>query len=268
MNRVRPPTPWPSATAGSARSAAGPRVADGIGPDTPVVDVGDGCVLPGFVEAHGHPLMDAMVLSDRMVDIRPVTMRGPRSVVDAVRDEVCRRGADGAFLVGWDPVPGQRRRHAPGSPWVGNIDLSFPYLDTEATRIIGVCPGSCGRANYTKEQLTEIVEAYFPLGWQLACHVMGDEGVDTILDVYEQTLRAHPRPDHRLRLEHVGAMTPVQFRRAAGLGVTCSLFVDQIHYWGDVLVDGCSGPSTVPAGCRRGRLSRPGTGYRCTMTRR
>ena len=27
-----------------------------IGPDTAVVDVGDGCVMPGFVEAHGHPL--------------------------------------------------------------------------------------------------------------------------------------------------------------------------------------------------------------------
>jgi hypothetical protein len=34
-----------------------------------------------------------------------------------------------------------------GSPWIGNIDLSFPYLDTDATRIIGVPPGSCGHAN-------------------------------------------------------------------------------------------------------------------------
>jgi hypothetical protein len=50
----------------------------------------------------------------------------------------------------------QRRRHAApgrikiwvdGSPWIGNIDLSFPYLDTDATRIIGVPPGSCGHAN-------------------------------------------------------------------------------------------------------------------------
>ena len=58
-----------------------------------------------------------------------------------------------------------------GSPWIGNIDLSFPYLDTDATRTIGVAPGSCGHANYTREQLTEIVDAYFPLGWQMACHV-------------------------------------------------------------------------------------------------
>src|SRR6478609_8220502 len=28
-----------------------------IGADTEVLDTGDGCVMPGFVEAHGHPLM-------------------------------------------------------------------------------------------------------------------------------------------------------------------------------------------------------------------
>ena len=129
-----------------------------------------------------------------------------------------------------------------GSPWIGNIDLTFPYLDTDATRTIGVTPGSCGCANYTREQLTEIVDAYFPLGWQMACHVQGDAGVDTILDVYEEALRQHPRDDHRLRLEHVGAISDEQLQRAHDLGVTCSIFVDQIHYWGDVIVDGLFGP--------------------------
>jgi predicted amidohydrolase YtcJ len=139
-----------------------------------------------------------------------------------------------------------------GSPWIGNIDLSFPYLDTEATRIIGVTPGSCGHANYTREQLAEIVAAYFPLGWQMACHVQGDAGVDTILDVYQEALRANPRRDHRLRLEHVGAISNEQLQRAHDMGVTCSIFVDQIHYWGDVIVDGLFGPEHgsrwMPAG--------------------
>jgi predicted amidohydrolase YtcJ len=128
-----------------------------------------------------------------------------------------------------------------GSPWIGNIDLSFPYLDTDATRTIGVTPGSCGHANYSREQLTEIVAAYFPLGWPMACHVQGDAGVDTVLDVYQEALHRWPKKDHRLRLEHVGAIRPEQLRRAADLGVTCSLFVDQIHYWGDIIVDGLFG---------------------------
>lgn len=366
-----------------------------IGEGTEVVELGDGCVMPGFVEAHGHPLMEAIVLADRIVDIRPVTMPRADDVVAAIRAEVATRGAEGAYLNGWDPLlqeglpeptlawldeqapdtllvivhnSGHKAyfnsaaarargltRDTPdpkgarygrdadgeldgtaeetgavfsliggaidpagypamllsecgrlnraglttcsemafdpmfrpvldalrsevtvrlrtyemstaqmsttevldngddmvrqvgikiwvdGSPWIGNIDLTFPYLDTAATRSIGVAPGSCGHANYTREQLEEIVAAYYPLGWQMACHVQGDNGVDTILDVYEQALKRHPRDDHRLRLEHVGAITDAQLRRAHDLGVTCSIFVDQIHYWGDVLVDGLFG---------------------------
>jgi predicted amidohydrolase YtcJ len=381
-------------------------VAGHIGERTRTIDVGDGCVMPGFVEAHGHPLMEAVALSDRIVDIRPVTMRDAGDVVAAVARESSVRGTDGAYLNGWDPLlqaglpeptlawldemaphgplviihnsghkayfnshaargagltrdtpdpkgakfgrdahgeldgsaeetgavfpllagaiapgdypamlraecarlnraglttcsemafdpgfgplleelrgaltvrlrtyeisnPQMRTDASPGegddmlrqvgikiwvdgSPWVGNISLSFPYLDTAATRTIGVTPGSCGHANYTREQLSEIVGAYFPLGWPMACHVQGDAGVDTILDVYEEALQRNPRPDHRLRLEHVGAIRPDQLQRAAGLGVTCSLFVDQIHYWGDILVDGLFGPERgsrwMPAG--------------------
>ena len=381
-------------------------VTEWIGPETDVVELGDGCVMPGFVEAHGHPLMEAIVLSDRLVDIRPVTIPAADDVVAAIRSEVAVRGADGAYLNGWDPLlqvglpeptlawldgvapetplvvihnSGHKAyfnsaaaRHAgmsrdtpdpkgaayghdangdldgtaeeiaavfpllggaidpagypamllaecarlnraglttcsemafdpmfrpaldalrgelnvrlrtyemstaamstteqpsngddvvkqvgikiwvDGSPWIGNIDLTFPYLDTDATRTIGVTPGSCGHANYTREQLTDIVAAYFPLGWQMACHVQGDAGVDTILDVYEQALRDHPRDDHRLRLEHVGAISDEQLQRAHALGVTCSIFVDQIHYWGDILVDGLFGPEHgsrwMPAG--------------------
>jgi hypothetical protein len=377
-----------------------------IAPDTQTIDLGDGCVMPGFVEAHGHPLMEAIALSDRLVDIRPVTVRDADDVVAAIHREVAARGADGAYLNGWDSLlqPGlpeptlawldeiapdgplviihnsghkayfnsqaARRNgltrdtpdpkgakyghdangeldgtaeetgavfpllggavdpaHYPamllaecarlnraglttcsemafdpgfrpmveqlsgqltvrlrtyevsnpqmsttatpgqgddmlrqvgikiwvdGSPWIGNIALSFPYLDTPATRSLGIPPGSCGCANYTREQLSEIVNAYFPLGWPMACHVQGDAGVDTILDIYEDVLRRHPRDDHRLRLEHVGAIRDEQLRRAADLGVTCSIFVDQIHYWGDIIVDDLFGPERglrwMPAG--------------------
>jgi|SRR5829696_8420314 len=62
-----------------------------IGSTTQTLDLGDGCVMPGLVEAHGHPLMEAIVLSDRMVDIRPVTLRDADAVVDAIRREVATR---------------------------------------------------------------------------------------------------------------------------------------------------------------------------------
>lgn len=124
-----------------------------------------------------------------------------------------------------------------GSPWIGNIATSFPYLDTQATRDLGLEPHHIGRANYTAAQLLAIADPYAAAGWQLACHAHGDHAIDDTLDVYETIIDAHALTDHRFRLEHCGAMTPAQFVRAASLGVTVSLFVDHITYWGEVLVD-------------------------------
>ncbi|WP_295032252.1 amidohydrolase [uncultured Microbacterium sp.] len=129
-----------------------------------------------------------------------------------------------------------------GSPWIGNIATSFPYLDTAATRDLGLPPGHRGASNYTAEQLHAIAEPSAAAGWQLACHAHGDLAVDETLDVYERLISDHGLVDHRFRLEHVGAMTPAQFARAAALGVTVSLFVDHITYWGEVLVDDLFGP--------------------------
>ncbi len=64
-------------------------VAGFVGPDTQ--RLGDGCVMPGFVEEHGHPLMAAVALSDRLVGIRPVTMRSADDVVAAIRSEAAPR---------------------------------------------------------------------------------------------------------------------------------------------------------------------------------
>lgn len=131
---------------------------------------------------------------------------------------------------------------ADGTPWVGNIATSFPYLDTPTTRRMGLAPGHRGSMNYSREQLQAVMEAYHEAGWQLSCHAHGDDAVETVLDIWEKLFATSPRLDPRPRLEHVGAMTPAQFRRAADLGVTVSVFVDHLYYWGDLLVDELFGP--------------------------
>ncbi|MFD6196496.1 amidohydrolase [Mycobacteriaceae bacterium NPDC060252] len=123
---------------------------------------------------------------------------------------------------------------ADGSPWQGNIFTSFPYLDTEATRRMGLEPHHHGGMNYTPEQVTDLATAFIKQGWQLACHVHGDRAVDVVLDAYE---KAQSPASARSRLEHVGAMTPAQFQRAARLGVHPSLFIEHVYFWGDPLID-------------------------------
>lgn len=124
-----------------------------------------------------------------------------------------------------------------GSPWVGNIATSFPYLDTAATRALGFGKGHIGHANYTTEQLIDIGSQYASEGWQFACHSHGDVAIDSTLDAYEEIISRFELEDHRFRIEHCGLMTPAQFDRAAKLGTTVSIFIDHITYWGDVLID-------------------------------
>src|SRR5262245_41001142 len=100
------PTAQALAVADGRIIAVGDRsdVAGLVWPDARTIDVGGGCGLPGFVEAHGHPLMEAIALSDRIIDIRPVTVPDPDDVVAAIRREAAARGPGGAYLNGWDAL--------------------------------------------------------------------------------------------------------------------------------------------------------------------
>jgi len=128
---------------------------------------------------------------------------------------------------------------ADGSPWVGTIAASFPYLDNATTKRAGIPLGPAGESmlNYPRTELDAILARHAPQGWQMAFHVNGDVGLDVVLDAYERALAAHGLmgKDHRWRLEHCGAGRGDQFARAARMGVGVSLLPAQFIYWGDLL---------------------------------
>ena len=137
---------------------------------------------------------------------------------------------------------------ADGTPWVGTIAASFPYLDTPVVQHaqIPLGPGGESMMNYTRAELDQILDQYTPLGWQFAFHVNGDVGLDIVLDAYERALANHGLlgTDHRWRVEHCGACRGDQFDRAARLGVAVSLSPFQFTYWGDLL-DGQMFPTEI-----------------------
>ena len=127
-----------------------------------------------------------------------------------------------------------------GSPWIGNIAISFPYLSNETTKTAGIDPAVAGGArsmNYTREQLDATLDQAAPAGWQMSFHANGDLAIELALDAYEAALQRHDLigTDHRWRLEHLGAGTRAQFERAARLGVYVSMAPFQYYYWGDLL---------------------------------
>jgi predicted amidohydrolase YtcJ len=67
-------------------------------------------------------------------------------------------------------------------------------------------------------------------GWQIGVHAQGDRAIDRVLDAYDAALAAHPREDHRHRIEHCGGPRPDQIERMARLGIVA---VGQPRYFWD-----------------------------------
>jgi predicted amidohydrolase YtcJ len=128
---------------------------------------------------------------------------------------------------------------ADGTPWLGTVAQSFPYLENPTTKQAQIIIGPLGEKgmNYTRLQLDQMLDKYSPMGYQMSFHCNGDVGFDVVLDAYERALNKYNLmgTDHRWRVEHLGAARADQFQRAEKLGVTVSLAPFQYIYWGDLL---------------------------------
>lgn len=143
--------------------------------------------------------------------------------------------------------------HADGSPFIGNIWLSQPYLENTVTlEKMNLKPGHTGSLNYPQDYFEKMVRTYFAEGWQMTIHTQGDRTIDMVLDLVEQLLHQTPRPDHRFRLEHCALMRSDQIERAQDLGVLCSFFINHITHWGGPIEDSLFGSERaahyMPAG--------------------
>ncbi|MBD0865199.1 MAG: amidohydrolase [Rhodobacteraceae bacterium] len=143
--------------------------------------------------------------------------------------------------------------HADGSPFIGNIWVSEPYLNNEITNNrMGLRPGHTGDTNYPYAFFDDMVRTYVNQGWQMTIHTQGDRTIDMVLDILEAVLSEQPRPDHRFRLEHCALMRQDQITRCMALGVLGSFFINHITHWGAPIEDVLFGPERaahyVPAG--------------------
>ncbi|MBW2414335.1 MAG: amidohydrolase [Deltaproteobacteria bacterium] len=129
-----------------------------------------------------------------------------------------------------------------GSPYSGTMLLDEPYLESRlCCCTLGIPAGTTGHANFEPAQLRELIGELNADGWQVLTHAQGDRGTREALDLYEHALSAHPRTDHRWRLEHCALISPADLERAARLGVTPSFHVNHVYWYGPELRDAILG---------------------------
>ena len=130
---------------------------------------------------------------------------------------------------------------ADGSAYTGTMAVREPYLQTSMTKALDFDPKKpCGLLLYdSTEHQADAVRPY--QSDLIATHAHGERAIDQSLGVYEKLIEEQGPGDHRYRLEHVGLITKEQLQRATKLGVTVTIFVDHVYYYGAALQDGILG---------------------------
>jgi predicted amidohydrolase YtcJ len=156
----------------------------------------------------------------------------------SIRVQLLVRGVESQIAT--DQILGVGLQPGLGDDWVsfGGVKLS----------IDGVCvaknaatydpypgePDNCGIIRIEQAELNEQVLQCHRAGVRVAIHAIGPRAVDMALDAIEHALAAHPRPDHRHRIEHAYLPGSVdQRRRMASLGVVVSTQPAFLHGLGD-----------------------------------
>ena len=131
---------------------------------------------------------------------------------------------------------------ADGSPHAGTAAISEPYPHNDLTKKLSFppSPNNCGHLDWSDEELLQKVKHFHDQGKQVAIHAQGERAIQQSLNVYKQLTK--PQDDHRHRLEHIGLITEDQLKLCREIGVTTSLFVYHLYFYGNTLAQYILGP--------------------------
>ena len=76
-----------------------------------------------------------------------------------------------------------------------------------------------GMLQFSSQTLRERLIGAHRAGWQVAAHAIGDAALDTVLEIFAEAQRLHPREDPRHRVEHVCMASDEQLSRMQELGL-------------------------------------------------
>ena len=107
------------------------------------------------------------------------------------------------------------------------------YEPYQGESVEGEPDDNTGILLYELEDLKRRATAAHAAGLQVMVEGVGDRGIDFALDVIEAALEAHPKVDHRMRVEHCCYVTPDILDRLQRLGVVDSSATGFMYELGD-----------------------------------
>lgn len=86
----------------------------------------------------------------------------------------------------------------------------------------GYTDGHQGEWMLKPELMEKATKLFWDAGYQIHCHVNGDEGLEVLLGCIERRMKENPRKDHRTVIVHFANSTDEQVKKLAALGCIVS----------------------------------------------
>lgn len=108
-------------------------------------------------------------------------------------------------------LPNQVKLFADGAIFSQLMQVQQPYLDGHKGEWIAI-----------PEDYQKAFKLYWDAGYQIHTHVNGDAGLEVIVNVLDERIKANPRQDHRFTVVHFAVSTEDQVSRLGRLGAIIS----------------------------------------------
>lgn len=99
-----------------------------------------------------------------------------------------------------------------------------------------------GHANWTPETIRDAIKAGLDDGWQVTIHTNGDAAVEMALEAMEEILPGYKSADLRHFFIHYSVTTDDQLARTAKAGISATMLMNHVYYWGAAFRDSILGP--------------------------
>ncbi|MHA1267620.1 MAG: amidohydrolase [Candidatus Helarchaeota archaeon] len=102
--------------------------------------------------------------------------------------------------------------YADGSFGASTSCMFEPFSDSPTARK--------GFLLHTKDEFIALFQETLELGFQIACHAIGDKANAIIVELFQTLLKDHPEYAPKCRIEHASILTPETLEKIAQLGIT------------------------------------------------
>lgn len=129
----------------------------------------------------------------------------------------------------WQTLNEKIEREGRGDKWLkigglkGFVDGSLGSHTAAFFEPFTDAPGDTGLWVNTPDQLYEWISAADKVGLQLMIHAIGDQAINSLLNIYERVEQENGSKDRRFRIEHAQHITPQDIPRFASLNVIPSM---------------------------------------------